>query len=402
MPRKITNTGILLRVAIAIIMLSVIILCSFAACTPEVDEALPSPSRLMCADGLTLTWQAPEGKQETDKYIVKSNGKEVARVSEEKFTASELPDDVNEVTVSLLRDGRQSKDCEAFVYILKGSNNVTYLVENGKAKASFDCSDFPDDYAEDVVVQSVYNGFYVNEADGIYVRDSKLVLPDSIEIISSLAIDEPLKEFILPKNLKDATGIDTGCEAFKISEENETFRVEDRVLYSKDMQRLEAFPACKQAKEYDMPDSVKFIDRPIISDDCSVARITLSKNLDMHDSAEDPNLFSIFGFSEIIIPANIDIGACLTDAEKIIIEEGVTAFTGALLVTNTEDFLDHTIILPTTLQTLQKNIPDIEVNFWGEALFIDGGTFTIIAENNKYISSWQQWQKGFTVITEEE
>ena len=400
MPRKITNTGILLRVAIAIIMLSVIILCSFAACTPEVDEALPSPSRLMCADGLTLTWQAPEGKQETDEYIVKSNGKEVARVSEEKFTASELPDDVNEVTVSLLRDGRQSKDCEAFVYILRGSDNVTYLVEGGKAKARFYRLDFPADYAEDVVVQSVYKGFPVNEVY-IFIKNSKLVLPDNIEIISTLSFSGSVKEFVLPKNLKEATGIETSCEAFKISEENENFRVEDGVLYSKDMQVLEAFPACKQAKEYDMPDSVKFINCSIISEDCSVDRITLSKNLDMNCAPEDSNSFMIFGFSEIIIAANIDIGACLTDAEKVVIEEGVTAFTGLLGIASTADFLDHTIILPTTLQTMQKTIPDGIPNFMHISLVEGTSTFTIIAENNEYISSWQQWQEGFTVITEE-
>lgn len=384
--------------AVASIAIMILICMILPSCTPKVDEGLPVPIGLdYDNDTRSIVWSAPDGAQADDTYIVKSNGKTVAKTDKTTIAADKLPYDVNEVTVSLLRDDMQSKDSEAFIYVSEGSSNVSYEVNGDKVKASFSAVDFPEDYSEDVIVQSQYTGLLVNEID-IYIKAGKIVIPDSVEIID-LYIAEPVKDMTLPKNLQEIEYIDVSCEAFDISEENGNFCAEDGILYSKDMKRLTEFPQLKQTERYDMPDSVEIIDcMGILSENAAIERITLSKNLAM---SSDSAAYIICGFKEVIIPAAIDIGFCVTDAEKIIIEEGATTFASVLCVLSSKYYKDHTLVLPSTLQTLKSSSLDRGQNFAGYPLLAPESTFTIIAENNEHISSWHQnWQEGFTIVTE--
>ncbi|MDY4593353.1 MAG: hypothetical protein SO434_08180 [Eubacteriales bacterium] len=386
------------RVIVSVGVVCVLLILSmtiFVACTTKVSDELPVPC------GITydhvqkaIVWQVPEGFEDGDAFVVKNNGKIVKKTKDTNISVDIFEEDINSISISLLRDKKQSNDSENYRFITKGSNGITYEEKEGVFVAKMFCEL---NKTIDIVVPSIYDGRLVEKASGTV--NGNCILPDSLQIVELGITNENIVDYKLPKDLIAISSIRIDCKEYVISKENPNFATLDGILYSKDMKTLVAYPNLKETKMYYMPDSVEVVKNGISIDGNKLELLKLSKNLNM---TEENSLLSILGVEKLVIPKEcVNVGLLWTDANYIILEEGMETFVGNIVIDSISyiytPFGRHIIELPSTIKQI-VNSTDAED---GKPYFstIWSSEYYIILPNTVDTSSWiENWQSGFIVL----
>lgn len=368
----------------------------FVACTTKVSDELPIPC------GITydhmqkaIVWKAPEGFEDGDAFVVKNNGKIVKKTKDTNISVEIFEDVINNISISLLRDKKQSNDSENYRFIANGSNGITYEEKDGVfvAYINYELSK-----TIDIVVPSIYDGRLVEKASGKV--KGKCILPDSLQIVELWITNENVVDYKLPKDLTSIDVISIDCKEYVISKENPNFVTVDGILYSKDMKSLVAYPCLKETEIYNMPDSVEVSNNGISAVGSKLKLLRLSKNLNM---TEENSLLSILGVEKLVIPKECgNVGLLWTDANYIILEEGMKTFVGNIVVLASMDgdasLERHFIELPNTIQQLVSP-GDIEDDTPYFSTLLTNVDCHIILPNTVDTSSWiENWQSGFIVL----
>lgn len=387
------KTIVLVGILCVLLILS---MTSLVACVPKVNDELPVPC------GITydhtqkaIVWQAPEGFKDGDTFAVKNNGKIVKKTKDTGISVEAFEYDINDISISLVRNNKQSNDSESYRFIAKGSNGITYEEKDGVFVANIN---YELSKTIDIVVPSIYDGRLVEKASGKV--KGKCILPDSLQIVELWITNEYVVDYKLPKDLTSIDVISIDCKEYVISQENPNFVTVDGILYSKDMKTLVAYPCLKETEIYNMPDSVEVVNNGISAVGSKLNLLRLSKNLNM---TEGNSLLSLLSVEKLVIPKECgNVGLLWTDANYIILEEGMKTFIGSIVVLASMDgdasLERHFIELPNTIQQFVSPA-DIEDDTPYFSTLLTKVDCYIILPHTVDTSSWiENWQSGFTVL----
>ena len=141
---------------------------------------------------------------------------------------------------------------------------------------------------------AAFNNALLHSADGF-------ILPEGLIYLGESAFYSAFKEsFVsIPESL---TAIGKGAlancyvEAFKVADANQNYKTIDGILYDKNLTTLINYPALKNSKIFEIPDTIKTIKQDAIETTNNLEKIIISKNV---ETIEEKSIFWNYGLSYI-------------------------------------------------------------------------------------------------------